>query len=76
VHNLMPFQEPQTTYAGRTVSHIQARPVLRRVGLTADDIDQILHELPDPFDVDSDGQTLQRLGLTLDRLVDLMGGSP
>jgi hypothetical protein len=72
----MTLHEQQTIQGQQTVTHLHARQVLRRAGFSAEQIDQILGQLPDPFDLDSDGSTLQRLGLTHDRLVDRMGGSP
>ena len=58
------------------ISHAQFRRVLRRAGYPTDVIDAITAQLPDPIDADRDGPVLDRCGVTLDGLVDAMGGSP
>jgi hypothetical protein len=53
----------------------QVLQVLRRVGYSEERIDEIKAELGDPVDLE-DETLLSRYGLTRDRLMDLMGGSP
>lgn len=48
--------------------------VMRRVG-AADRVPEAMQRLPPVVDLDRDGDLLQRLGLTLDHLVDEFGGS-
>jgi hypothetical protein len=50
--------------------------VLERADLPHDLIEEVTGELPDPVDLDRDAAVFDRYGLTRDRLVDLMGGSP
>jgi DNA-directed RNA polymerase subunit H (RpoH/RPB5) len=65
-----------TNQAQRTVSKDEAAKVLRRAGITPNQISEILAQLPDPFDLDRDSATLERYGVTRGRLVERMGGSP
>ena len=62
--------------AERHLSKAEAARVLRRVGMSSEQVSQLLDELPDPIDFDRDASILVRHGLTRDRLNDLMGGSP
>lgn len=57
-------------------SHEEAARVLRRAGYSDDFIHEVLSQLPDPIDLQRDGQILARYGLTSERLMDRMGGSP
>jgi hypothetical protein len=57
-------------------SHEEAARVLRRAGYSDEFISQVLSELPDPIDLQRDHQILERHGLSSERLVDRMGGSP
>jgi len=50
--------------------------VLRRTGFSEERIAEIRAELPAICDFERDGTILMRYGLTRDRLMDLMGGSP
>jgi hypothetical protein len=50
--------------------------VLHQIGTAADVIDDILEPLPDPIDLDRYGDYLLGRGITRERLVDRMGGSP
>lgn len=59
-----------------TISHAEFCQVLRRAGYPEDVLDEIVAQLPDPIDVDRDEPVLERCGVTLDHLTDLMGGSP
>jgi hypothetical protein len=58
------------------MSKAEAAKVLREVGLTATTIKEILDPLPEPLDLDRDGDHLLRHGVTRDRLINRMGGSP
>ncbi len=57
-------------------SHEEFRRALRRAGYSDELISEILSELPDPIDLQRDQQILARYGLSPERLVDRMGGSP
>ena len=57
-------------------SHEEVARVLRRAGYSDEFISQLLSELPDPIDLQRDHQIFERHGLTSERLVDRMGGSP
>jgi hypothetical protein len=59
-----------------TVSKAEGARVLRRLGFTTGQIDELFSELDDPIDVDRDGEVLQRHGITRGHLIDDMGGSP
>jgi hypothetical protein len=50
--------------------------VLRRAGVLEQTAEALDAELRDPVDVDRDANVFLRHGLTLDRLIDRMGGSP
>jgi hypothetical protein len=50
--------------------------VLRRAGEPEQTIDALDALLDDPVDLQRDADVLARHGITLDRLVDRMGGSP
>jgi hypothetical protein len=60
----------------RLVSHAEAEQVLRRAGLSEERIDEVLGQLPDPIDTERDADALFKHGLTAERLMDRMGGSP
>lgn len=60
--------------AGR--SHEEAARVLRRAGYSDEFIHEVLQQLPDPLDLERDGQILGRYGLSPELLRDRMGGSP
>jgi hypothetical protein len=50
--------------------------VLRRAGYSTTQARSILRGLPDPIDFDRDSETLFKRGVSLDRLIDAMSGSP
>jgi hypothetical protein len=50
--------------------------VLRRAGVPPDTIQALDAALDDPVDVERDAGLLMRYGITRDRLVESMGGSP
>ncbi len=62
----------------RFVSHAEAARLMRRGGYSQERIDQVLQELPDPFDMDSQHNEAVFLkhGITYGRAMDRMGGSP
>lgn len=60
--------------AGR--SHEEAARVLRRAGYSDEFIQELLSQLPDPIDLERDQQILARYGISSERLMDRMGGSP
>jgi hypothetical protein len=60
----------------RTSSHAEFCKVLRRAGFLTSQVQSVLRNLPDPIDFDRDGEALSRTGISLDRLIDAMGGSP
>jgi hypothetical protein len=63
-----PFDRP------RPKSHvIQA---LRQAGIAQQKIEELERQLPDPVDLDRDGNLLLAYGITWDRLIDRAGGSP
>jgi hypothetical protein len=49
---------------------------LRRAGYSKEFISELLSQLPDPVDVQRDQQIFARYGLSPERLMDRMGGSP
>jgi hypothetical protein len=57
-------------------SHEEFERVLHRAGYSDEFISEILSELPDPIDLDRDHTILARHGLSPERLMDRMGGSP
>jgi hypothetical protein len=50
--------------------------VVRRAGYPREIIDEIELQLPDPVDYDRDQGLLVRYGITLDQLINRLGGSP
>jgi hypothetical protein len=50
--------------------------ILRRAGYSEETLAALETELPDPVDVDRDGNVLLRHGITLDTVIDRLGGSP
>jgi hypothetical protein len=64
------------TLFAQTISQAEFCRVLRRAGYPEDVLEDLVAQLPDPIDVDRDEPVLQRYGVTLDHLTDLMGGSP
>ena len=60
----------------RISSRAEFARVLRRAGYSTTQAQSVLRGLPDPIDFDRDDQALFERGVTLDRLIDAMGGSP
>jgi hypothetical protein len=60
----------------RTISKAEGARVLGRAGYSAELIREIFDQLADPIDLDRDGPTLSRYGITPEHLIDIMGGSP
>jgi hypothetical protein len=58
------------------VTKVEARKVLRKAGVPGAHIEEVLAELPDPFDLVRDEHIYVRHGLTRGVLIDRMGGSP
>lgn len=56
-------------------SREQIERIMRRVGL-ADRIPAARKTLPDVVDLDRDANLLQQLGLSIDRIVNDLGGGP
>jgi hypothetical protein len=59
-----------------TRSHEEVARVLRRAGYSDEFIRELLSHVPDPIDLERDEETLARHGLSPERLMDSMGGSP
>jgi hypothetical protein len=49
---------------------------LRRAGVLPETIAVLQRQLPNPVDLDRDGNLLLSYGITMDRLIDRFGGSP
>jgi hypothetical protein len=60
----------------RVSSHAEFHKVLRRAGYPATQLQSVFRDLPDPIDFDRDGEALLHRGISLDQLIDAMGGSP
>jgi hypothetical protein len=50
--------------------------VLRRAGYSGEFITEVLGQLADPIDLQRDNRILVRYGLSSERLMDRLGGSP
>jgi hypothetical protein len=57
-------------------SHQEFARVLRRAGYPNQFISEVLGQLADPIDLGRDQQTLIGYGLSSERLMDRLGGSP
>ena len=57
-------------------SHKEMARVMRRAGYSDEFISEVLGQLPDPVALQRDQQTLGRYGLSAERLMDRLGGSP
>jgi hypothetical protein len=57
-------------------SHEHVLRVLRRAGYSDEFIREVLSELPDPIDLQRDEHILGRYGLSSERLMERLGGSP
>ena len=60
----------------RSISKSKAIETLRRANYDQALIDEVMSKLQDPIDFDRDGSILMQYGMTRDRLMDRMGGSP
>ena len=57
-------------------SHKHMARVMRRAGYSDEFISDVLSQLPDPVDLYRNQQVLVRYGLSSERLMDRLGGSP
>jgi hypothetical protein len=57
-------------------SHKEMARVMRRVGYSDEFIGEVLSQLPNPINLRRDQQILGRYGLSSERLMDRLGGSP
>jgi hypothetical protein len=64
------------TFGPALRSHKETARVLRRAGYSDEFISEVLGQLPDPIDLERDQELLARYGLSPERLMDRMGGSP
>jgi hypothetical protein len=60
----------------RSVSHEDARRILKRAGYADEFISDVLSQLPDPIDPERDKQILASYAVNQERLMDRMGASP
>jgi hypothetical protein len=62
----------------RLISHAEAARRMRRVGYSREQIEEVLREVPDPIDMDSELNidTFFKHGISYERVMDRMGGSP
>ncbi|MFL5830840.1 MAG: hypothetical protein ACJ76X_13080 [Solirubrobacteraceae bacterium] len=60
----------------RLISHDEVGRILRRVGYTQQQIDDVLRDFPDPIDLDRSREDFLKHGISLGGLIDQMGGSP
>jgi hypothetical protein len=60
----------------RLSSRAEFHKVLRRAGYSTKQAESVLRDLPDPIDFDRDAPALLSRGVTLDRLINAVGGSP
>ena len=60
------------------MSHATAEKALRRAGASQEQIEDVLRDLPDPFDMDSEHvvDTFFKHRLDYGTVIDRMGGSP
>jgi CBS-domain-containing membrane protein len=58
------------------ISHDEVARILRRVGYTQQQIDDVLRDFPDPIDLDRSREDFLKHGISLGALIDQMGGSP
>jgi hypothetical protein len=57
-------------------SHEEVARVMRRAGYSDEVISEVLGQLADPIDLERDQDILIRYGLSSERLMDRLGGSP
>jgi hypothetical protein len=62
----------------RLVSHAEALRLMERAGYSRHQIEEALSEVPDPIDMDSERnvETFFKHGISFERAMDRMGGSP
>lgn len=60
----------------RFFSHAEAEQVLRNAGYSQNRIEDLLRDLPDPLDIERDGDALFKQGVSAATLMDRMGASP
>ena len=65
-----------TSSSNQLRTHESAAGVLRRAGHSDEFLDEVLSHLPDPIDLQRDQEILARYGLSRERLMERMGGSP
>jgi hypothetical protein len=58
------------------ISHTEAKRLLRRAAFSEEQIEDLLRDLPDPIDIERDGNAFFERGISVDTLVDRLGGSP
>ena len=60
------------------MSHAKAEETMLRLRYPPEKIEEVLRDLPDPFDMDSErvGETFFKHGLSWGAVIDRMGGSP
>lgn len=58
------------------ISQAEAKRLLRRAAFSEEQIEDLLRDLPDPIDIERDGDEFFKRGISVDTLVDRMGGSP
>ncbi len=61
---------------GQLRTHKEFARVLRRAGYPDEFISEVLSQVADPVDLQRDQQILARYGLSSERLMDRLGGSP
>jgi hypothetical protein len=57
-------------------SHAEVARILRHAGYSEEFINEVLSQLPDPIELERDQPILDRYGLSPERLMEQMGGSP
>jgi hypothetical protein len=60
----------------RSASHAEAEQVLRAAGYSQERIEELLRDLPDPFDLERYGDALVKRGMTAGQLMERRGSSP
>jgi crotonobetainyl-CoA:carnitine CoA-transferase CaiB-like acyl-CoA transferase len=65
-----------TTADDQLHSKADVLAVLRRAGLPAQQLRSLADALEDPVDLRRDANVFLRYGITLDRVIDRLGGSP
>lgn len=69
-------QEVADVNARLVVTKAEAKRLWRLMGVAPEEVEQLDAELPEPIDIDRDGEVLQQHGITRDNLISVMGGSP